>query len=70
MYCDILKTSGRYAAASLQLTLTLNPNFFCTHNALFATANKHTAKCHVRDVQGHIHTYIHILFKRPKASIK
>jgi len=26
-----------------QLTLTLNPNFFCTNSAPFSTGNKHTA---------------------------
>jgi len=27
-----------------QLTLTLNPNFFCTNNAPFAIGNKHAAE--------------------------
>jgi len=39
---EIFKTSGRYAPATTNSTV--NRNFFCANNALFATGNVHTAK--------------------------
>ena len=38
----VLKTSGRYGPATTNPTV--NRNFFCANNALFATGNVHTAK--------------------------
>ena len=57
----VLKTSGRYGPATTNPTV--NRNFFCANNALFATGNVHTAKWRATGRQ-----WFPVLLNRPTAA--